>query len=312
MPPPSGGVSIHLHRLLHKSKENNEFSLAVFDLRRCKLFMSHQTINGFAVIPFFLSCRIVHVHLSHPVKLFFARLSKLFRKKLVFTLHNNRELSNRSVKKMIELSDRVIIVSKPESLPGNGIVIPAYIHSNDITPLPESLSSKINGYEKVIVSFCSLKKISGEDLYGFDLILDAILYTERLNKSALVLVDVNGIMSAKYKSKMDEVKTKTGVDIHYYNYDLNFSKLLSSSSVFIRATRSDGDSVSVREALQLGVPVLASDCAIRPAGCIIFKSGDSFDLSKKLLEVLNTTEHATFWEEDYSGKILKLYKNLIS
>lgn len=38
------------------------------------------------------------------------------------------------------------------------------------------------------------------------------------------------------------------------------------AAVLIRATRYDGDSLSVREALHLGTPVLASDTAMRPPG----------------------------------------------
>lgn len=49
---------------------------------------------------------------------------------------------------------------------------------------------------------------------------------------------------------------------------------IARASVFLRPTRTDGDAVSVREALALGVPVVASDVAPRPAGVRLHRAGD--------------------------------------
>src|SRR5690606_30076837 len=43
---------------------------------------------------------------------------------------------------------------------------------------------------------------------------------------------------------------------------------------FVRPTRADGDSISVREALGLGVRVVASDVGNRPAGVALFRAAD--------------------------------------
>jgi glycosyltransferase involved in cell wall biosynthesis len=58
--------------------------------------------------------------------------------------------------------------------------------------------------------------------------------------------------------------------------------LMSRSTAFIRPTLTDGDSVSVREALALGVPVVASDAVTRPEGTILFATGNADDLMSKL------------------------------
>jgi len=50
--------------------------------------------------------------------------------------------------------------------------------------------------------------------------------------------------------------------------------LIAASDVFVRPTLEDGDSISVREALSLGVPVVASRIGTRPAGTILFQPGD--------------------------------------
>jgi glycosyltransferase involved in cell wall biosynthesis len=50
---------------------------------------------------------------------------------------------------------------------------------------------------------------------------------------------------------------------------------LGALDVFVRPTYFDGDAVSVREALALGVRVVASDTDLRPAGARLFPRGDA-------------------------------------
>jgi glycosyltransferase involved in cell wall biosynthesis len=54
--------------------------------------------------------------------------------------------------------------------------------------------------------------------------------------------------------------------------------LIAASDLFVRATREDGDSISVREALSLGVPAVVSNVGHRPPGAILFRAGDLDDL----------------------------------
>jgi glycosyltransferase involved in cell wall biosynthesis len=58
--------------------------------------------------------------------------------------------------------------------------------------------------------------------------------------------------------------------------------LMSVCDVFLRPTLEDGDSISVREALSLGIPVVASRVGARPAGAILFQPGDVEDMLAKL------------------------------
>ena len=51
-------------------------------------------------------------------------------------------------------------------------------------------------------------------------------------------------------------------------------RLIAASDVFLRTTLYDGDSISVREALQLGVPVVATDNGMRPAGVHLIPRSD--------------------------------------
>jgi glycogen(starch) synthase len=58
--------------------------------------------------------------------------------------------------------------------------------------------------------------------------------------------------------------------------------LMARSDVFVRPTFMDGDSISVREALALGVPVVASDVGTRPDGTLLFQAGNLPGLVEQL------------------------------
>ena len=63
-------------------------------------------------------------------------------------------------------------------------------------------------------------------------------------------------------------------------------RLISQSAVFLRTTLYDGDSVSVREALQLGVPVVATDNGMRPTGVHLMPRGDAAALRDAVAAVV--------------------------
>lgn len=57
---------------------------------------------------------------------------------------------------------------------------------------------------------------------------------------------------------------------------------MATLDVFVRPTTFDGDALSVREALALGVPVVASATGHRPPGVSLFAAGDCDDLLRAL------------------------------
>jgi glycosyltransferase involved in cell wall biosynthesis len=57
---------------------------------------------------------------------------------------------------------------------------------------------------------------------------------------------------------------------------------MARSSVFVRPTLRDGDSISVREAKALGLPVVASNVGTRPEGTLLFEAGDVDGLVQRI------------------------------
>jgi hypothetical protein len=65
----------------------------------------------------------------------------------------------------------------------------------------------------------------------------------------------------------------------------HFMDVLSFCDALIRATTTDGDSLSIREALFLGKPVVTTDCVTRPSGCTLYKAGQTADLERSIVKL---------------------------
>ncbi|MGZ3460846.1 MAG: glycosyltransferase family 4 protein [Archangium sp.] len=82
--------------------------------------------------------------------------------------------------------------------------------------------------------------------------------------------------------------------------------LLARCDVFVRPTTHDGDAISVREALALGVPCVASDVCARPHGTYTFRAGDAMDLAHQVHHALERGP-AQGVSPDAGPVLLKLY-----
>lgn len=72
----------------------------------------------------------------------------------------------------------------------------------------------------------------------------------------------------------------------------NALDVLARAAAFVRATDADGDANTVKEAMLLGVPVLATDLPGRPPGIQIVARDDLASLGPRLLEMLAVPEPA--------------------
>lgn len=86
--------------------------------------------------------------------------------------------------------------------------------------------------------------------------------------------------------------------------------LMSASDVFVRPTLCDGDSVSVREALSLGVPVVASAAGTRPTGVLLFEPGNAEDLFSKLETALASPPAVRGELAGGGGRLLEIYRQM--
>lgn len=62
--------------------------------------------------------------------------------------------------------------------------------------------------------------------------------------------------------------------------------IMRRADVFVRTPHHEGDAISVREALAVGTPVVASDVGFRPAGVVRYRPADAADLADRLRDTL--------------------------
>src|SRR5881397_34611 len=93
--------------------------------------------------------------------------------------------------------------------------------------------------------------------------------------------------------------------------------VMSRLTTFVRPTLFDGDSRSVREALSLGVPVVASNTGYRPAGVKLFQKGSVPEMTASIREVIEAADGSSSRRNiatsaDSVNQMLKLYAALLS
>lgn len=95
--------------------------------------------------------------------------------------------------------------------------------------------------------------------------------------------------------------------------------LLHRVDLFVRTPHTDGDSLSVREALAVGLPVVASAVGYRPPGTVLFEPGNSVDLQKQIERVLMDPNPRQRWQSslDSEGelnlkRLLLVYQQLVA
>ncbi|HRH66855.1 MAG TPA: hypothetical protein PLU53_11200 [Bacteroidia bacterium] len=323
MPPPPGGVSVHLSRLLQLSENAQGLRLSVLDLRKRRWFgKSKQSGNWFRLLYELFTADIIHIHISKPLKSWLGKISKVLGKKLVYTQHNLRDLENKATLQIMKDADRIIFVQEPSPFPGNFrdkiSVIPAYLPSIENPPVPEWFKAELQAYPNIILSLSFHEPgrptlHEGKDLYGFDQILEVLpRIHEKINLKGwmLLLIDPNGTMTSFYSPKMDRVQKQTGIRMIFINEPFDILPVLASCKMLLRTTWSDGDALSLREALAAGIPAIASDCVPRPQGTIVYKTGDLSELEEKITAVIQNPYRITFRQPDFSQSIFQLYSSL--
>jgi glycosyltransferase involved in cell wall biosynthesis len=90
--------------------------------------------------------------------------------------------------------------------------------------------------------------------------------------------------------------------------------LIEKADLMLRTTIFDGDAISIREALFLGTPVIATDNGMRPDGLNLIPVGDIAALEKAISEELKREDKLLPSDEDGSKNIrdvLGLYKSIL-
>lgn len=347
VPPPYGGVSIHVSRLIGQLRKDG-YSVGGYYTTQCsdksitksKMFDKWTWMQTskfyFKIWKYLLEAfpyKIIHSHYSLEGMIYFWTIKTLGRKKIVVTVHNSMNTSyyqstnliNRFfLKRMLQSKDVTwITVSNEgkqqlEALPVKILteiaVIPAYIPvaEKKYPPLERSLLDYIKSHEKIISFYGhSFMFFKGQDIYGFRTAVK--IFTTIRNKSdknvGLVMCIADNSEEEQLYS-LHKFAQELGVDDKIFWQEGaidNIQSLWKETDIYIRPTSTDGDSVAVREVLDEGVTVIASDVCNRPEGVITYKFGHDDELISSILNNLDSPKKVPKMNFKYYEMLKKIY-----
>jgi len=169
------------------------------------------------------------------------------------------------------------LVAKLQSL----VVIPPFSFGFSGVEMPPALQRFFADHDPVVTSVGFY-----EPLYGFD---DAVRLMARVRPhyprvGLLLIGDLAG--AGWCEALIREHDLGEHVKLAGNLVHAECLAVMKRSALFLRATDYDGDSLSVREALSLGVPVVATATDFRPEGVITYQRGVFEDLVVKALAAL--------------------------
>lgn len=135
----------------------------------------------------------------------------------------------------------------------------------------------------------------GADLYALDHLVELAgrLQPDYPNLGLVICFWDHYPKDEEYLDKLRRRAAELGVsdNVFFNTRSGQFVPVIHASDVFVRPTNTDGDANSVREALYLGVPAVASDAVTRPDGAIVFRTRDIDDFEAQVRQALRTTRH---------------------
>jgi glycosyltransferase involved in cell wall biosynthesis len=146
--------------------------------------------------------------------------------------------------------------------------------------------------------------------YGFELLLAGLAHLRLRRPDLGWLVMGSGEQQAQAEKQIRESNLQDSVVLlGDVDHDTCLA-VIASSDLFVRPTLQDADSVSVREALAMEVPVVASDTGTRPAGVTLFEKGNVDDMVSKLELGLAAPTAMYRSAGDSVGHLLDIYRRV--
>jgi glycosyltransferase involved in cell wall biosynthesis len=335
-PPPVGGVSIHIKRLVEKAFEDG-YCCEVIDSssnEKSQPYVINKRDYSRLLKALLRRDKIIHIHVSDTSKmkafifLTVSVIGKVTRSPTVVTFHSefkNPRLLESTATFMKSIS-RIIAVGPHirEKLISSGIdsrrisVIPAFISprtdSGNQLDIPESVKIFMSTHSPIICANAYDIPSNKDDFYGVGMCVELCdSLREEYPRVGILVVNQNAYMHdwmLRLRDKIEERKLQE--NLMMLNEPVNFFSVIQRSDVFIRPTLTDGDSISLREALYVGTSVVASDVVPRPEGTILFKTKSIEDLTSSVKAAINCRKQNSPPKrtDSFAERIMDLYESL--
>lgn len=330
-PPPSGGVQTNLAAIRRLLLERG-VPCRVINLTRHRrenrdgVYYPKSALGVLALLVR-LPASIIHLHIGGEVSprllalsLF---LSLLPRARTVLTLHSGGypqslaargRLARRLKAWVFARFDRIVAVNEElERMFVESFRVPAdrvrlirphpALEQSPQAPLPPHIGAFVETHSPVLLSLGWL-----EPEYDYPLQIRAL---ERLRGScprAGLLILGDGTLRDQLRAQIAASSCRDAVLLGGDQpHDVALA-LIARADVLLRTTHYDGDSISVREALHFGTPVVATDNGMRPAGVRLIPVGALDELVEAVLEELAKGRRPAARADKHVDNIAQIYE----
>lgn len=327
-----GGVSIHIKRLMHLLRGELNF-LIIDDSPIDVCFDNYINIRNYKnfkkIIAQIRSSDIIHIHSGNwVIRIFALFLSIMYNKKNIVTLHSYRVSKFINILTSIFLIKSTIIIAVNDEIAdrlSNKLKKKTIIREAFVPPtltneeLPKDLKKVITKQNKKVLICANafrIQKYLGGELYGLDQCIEVAKIAKKNNLQIHIIFVIGTIRDKDleflqiFKSLISQNEIEDYITI--YPKTISFVELIKSCNIVIRPTLTDGDALTIREALYFKKLVIASDIVNRPKGTVIYKTGDSEDLYNKIYEISKINLDKELKQKpglDYKSFYLSLYNN---
>ena len=333
--PPRGGVSAHVERLARLLEKDGLLVgiLDHFSNRQHPLVIGTLERNPFRYWQKMhrLHAPVVHYHHANWLTLIAAAIARRPGYGIwIATFHGERidwSLGSRvpgvsiltrwamgRFDRIIAVSDAVAEAIRQQT--GSAVVvIPAYLPPTD---WPRDDSESYEGPTAIVAAYRVASK-SSEDLYGLDIAIAVFVAASAcLPNLRLQMYLAQEPTSPRARRYLDEVLRPLRDAKLQDRFTLHLGAELTSAfqpgAVYLRTTRTDGDAVSIREALDAAIPVLASDVVQRPAGVVPLQLDDIPAWVAAIRDAVRRSpkeDTTPQWSSEQADALTKLYRNIL-
>jgi glycosyltransferase involved in cell wall biosynthesis len=329
LPPPYGGVSVHISRFINLLKTNFSFDFIDESPVRKKDYFNLRSLNFTRYLKKIRSTELFYIHSGNNLlRIINLVFGKIFGKKIILVLHGFTSNPPKFIFYingiLYRMADIIVVVNRDIKerlfLPETKCVLKeAFIPPNqeEEPELPEKISKLIlesRSKGRVIISANAfrLERYNDEDLYGLDMCIDVAKRLVNKGISFIFIFVVSTIdQNPEGFYKNEALINQNNLKDHFYltSQKLSFVKLMQQSDIIVRPTNTDGDSLTVREGLFLNKKVLASDVVKRPEGVILFKNRNLNDFEEKLEKLITEKDlDKEFFSMENQSQLIQEFK----
>jgi glycosyltransferase involved in cell wall biosynthesis len=185
-------------------------------------------------------------------------------------------------------------------------------YSRICTETPAELSRFVASHRPLIVSVGAM-----QSNYGIDVLIQSLDLVRDVYPEIGAIVVAFKSTDPIYRARIQRLMSRLSLDsaVMFPSSLPYVPSIVAQADLFVRPTFQDGDSISVREALELRIPVVASQIGFRPPGVILFRPGNIEDLAARIIDALSPYNPHTLLglsrEIDPAKAYMEIYRSLL-